>query len=97
MTARHRVTILQTHPAQYMAPWFRYVASERRDIDLTVLYASTPLPEQQGVGFGEPFAWDVSLTDGYRHRILAPSDHARRFDSGWLAGPRRIPPRCRQP
>ena len=71
MTMKHRVTILQTHPAQYMAPWFRYMTAERRDIDLTVLYASTPMPAQQGVGFSESFAWDVSLTQGYTHKVLA--------------------------
>src|SRR5580765_7415454 len=86
MTARHRVTILQTHPAQYMAPWFRYIAAGRSEIDLTVLYASTPMPDQQGVGFDEPFAWDVSLTDGYQHRILAPSGPGRRFDAGSFSG-----------
>ena len=64
MTARHRITVLQTHPVQYMAPWFRYIASERREIDLTVLYASMPMPAQQGVGFNESFAWDVGLTEG---------------------------------
>src|SRR5439155_22685684 len=42
MTKRYAVTILQTPPAEYMAPWFRFMASERRDIDVTVLYASTP-------------------------------------------------------
>src|SRR5712691_9738244 len=71
MTMPYRVTILQTHPAQYMAPWFRYIASERRDLDVTVLYASTPMPAQQGVGFNESFAWDVGLTDGYSYKILA--------------------------
>jgi glycosyltransferase involved in cell wall biosynthesis len=86
VTAPHRVTILQTHPAQYMAPWFRYIAAARRDIELTVLYASTPMPEQQGVGFDEAFAWDVSLTDGYHHRVLAPSDPGRRFDAGSFSG-----------
>ena len=82
----YRVTILQTHPAQYMAPWFRYIASARRDIDLTVLYASTPLPEQQGVGFDEAFTWDVSLTDGYQNQVLAPPDPGRRFDAGSFSG-----------
>ena len=59
-----RITFVQTHPVQYMAPLFRHIAAHRRDIDLTVLYASTPMPDQQGVGFGEPFEWDVTLTDG---------------------------------
>ncbi len=86
MTTRHRVTYLQTHPTQYMAPWFRYIASERRDIDLTVLYASEPLPTQQGVGFNEAFAWDVDLTAGYPHRVLAPPDAGRQFDASSFSG-----------
>jgi glycosyltransferase involved in cell wall biosynthesis len=81
-----RVTFVQTHPVQYMAPLFRHIAAHRRDIDLTVLYASTPMPEQQGVGFDEPFEWDVSLTDGYPHRILQPPAHGRRFDSDSFRG-----------
>ena len=81
-----RVTFVQTHPVQYMAPLFRHIAAHRRDIDLTVLYASTPMPAQQGVGFGEAFEWDVTLTDGYPFRILQPPAHGRRFDSESLCG-----------
>jgi glycosyltransferase involved in cell wall biosynthesis len=86
MTKPYRVTFVQTHPVQYMAPLFRYIAAERHDIELTVLYASTPMPDQQGVGFGEAFEWDVSLTDGYDQRILAPADASRRFDSDSFRG-----------
>jgi glycosyltransferase involved in cell wall biosynthesis len=80
-----RVTIVQTHPAQYMAPWFRYMA-QRPDVDLTVLYASTPMPAQQGVGFNESFAWDVGLTAGYTHQVLAAPHPDRTFDSDSLTG-----------
>lgn len=86
MTVRYRVTFVQTHPVQYMAPLFRYIARERRDLDLTVVYASTPMPEQQGVGFGQAFEWDLSLTEGYKHHILAPAKSDRRFDSGDFVG-----------
>jgi len=81
-----RVTFVQTHPVQYMAPLFRHIAAHRPDIDLTVLYASTPMPDQQGVGFGESFEWDVTLTDGYPHRILAPPADGRRFQSESFIG-----------
>ncbi|HYS24401.1 MAG TPA: glycosyltransferase family 4 protein, partial [Vicinamibacterales bacterium] len=86
MTGSWRVTIVQTHPVQYMAPWFRYIAAERRDIELTVLYASTPTPAQQGVGFNEAFAWDVGLTEGYTCRVLAEPHPDRRFDSASFTG-----------
>lgn len=81
-----RVTFVQTHPVQYMAPLFRHIAAHRPDIDLMVLYASTPMPDQQGVGFGEAFDWDVSLTEGYAHRILQPPADGRRFDSESFRG-----------
>src|SRR6476659_6071243 len=59
-----RVTFVQTHPVQYMAPFFRFVAAQRPEFDLTVLYASTPLADQQGVGFGESFVWMSVLPTG---------------------------------
>jgi glycosyltransferase involved in cell wall biosynthesis len=85
MTTR-RITFVLTHPVQYMSPLFRYITAERPDIDLTVLYASTPMPSQQGVGFGRSFEWDISLTDGYAHRVIAPSADGRRFDAESFTG-----------
>lgn len=68
-----KLTVLMTHPVQYFAPWFRHIAESCTALDLTVLYATQPLPEQQGVGFGKAFEWDVPLTDGYDYRILRPA------------------------
>lgn len=67
-----RLTAVLVHPVQYYAPWFRHLAAHVPEIDLTVLYATAATPEQQGVGFGRAFTWDVPLTEGYRHEILAP-------------------------
>jgi glycosyltransferase involved in cell wall biosynthesis len=65
-----RLTFVLTHPVQYFSPWFRYITAERRaDIDLTVLYGAVPTPEQQGIGFGTAFSWDVPVTDGYRFAL----------------------------
>ena len=79
-----RLTAVLTHPTQYCAPWFRHISAHCPAIDLTVLYATRPGAEQQGVGFGEAFEWDVSLTEGYRCRVLRParsgeSVHHERF------------------
>ena len=79
-----RLTAVLTHPVQYYAPWFRHIAARCREIDLTVLYATQPTAEQQGVGFRQAFQWDVPLTDGYRCRVLRParpeeSVHSDRF------------------
>jgi len=58
--------ILATHPIQYHAPLFRYLASHP-DIDLTVYFCQRPTPKEQGTGFGISFEWDIDLTSGYRH------------------------------
>ena len=65
-----------THPAQYFAPWFRFIARERPEIALTVLYGVRPTPEAQAEGFGRAFEWDEDLLAGYSSRVLSaqPSD-----------------------
>jgi glycosyltransferase involved in cell wall biosynthesis len=59
-----RLIAVATHPVQYQAPYFRGLAAQT-DIDLHVLYALLPTPDEQGVGFERSFAWDVPLLDGY--------------------------------
>jgi glycosyltransferase involved in cell wall biosynthesis len=86
MIVPRRVTVLQTHPIQYMAPWFRWMSRACPDIDLTVLYAAVPDAEQQGTEFGRAFTWDVDLLSGYAHRVLLAPDPAHRFHSRDYAG-----------
>lgn len=64
-----KLAIAATHPVQYQIPWYRALAG-REGMELTVYYALLPTPEQQGVGFGTDFAWDVPLLDGYRWEVL---------------------------
>ena len=64
-----RLGVLATHPIQYFAPLFRYLAADPR-MELDVYYAHRPTAEEQGTGFGVAFEWDVDLTSGYRHRFL---------------------------
>jgi glycosyltransferase involved in cell wall biosynthesis len=80
-----RITAVMTHPVQYMAPWFRHIAAHRADLDLTVLYGALPGAEQQGVGFGQSFEWDVPLTDGYRFEVCGDAA-GKTFDSGAFRG-----------
>ena len=70
MKSRVRLSFVMTHPIQYYAPWFRYITTNVPEIELMVHYCVTPTPEQQGVGFDEPFMWDASLLDGYEYIIL---------------------------
>ena len=81
-----RLTIVQTHPVQYLAPWFRYVAANCPELDLTVLYASRPRAEQQGTGFNHAFEWDTPLFDGYRWTLVRESGPGDDFASGTYRG-----------
>src|SRR6478672_2691125 len=65
-----RLTVVMTHPVQYYAPWFRHITAQCKDVELTVLYATQPTPEQQGVGFGQSFVWDTSLMEGYDFKVI---------------------------
>ena len=65
MSERVRLGVLATHPIQYHAPVYRELAN-RHDVNLTVYFATRPSAEEQGLGFGVPFEWDVDITSGYR-------------------------------
>ena len=62
-----KIGILASHPIQYHAPWFRELS---RKADLEVFYAARLVAEEQGVGFGSAFEWDIDLLSGYRHKFL---------------------------
>ena len=81
-----KLTAVLTHPIQYYAPWFRHVQANAPDIALTVIHGTQPTPEQQGVGFGRAFQWDVPLTDGYRSIIVRPAKPGDRIDSEHFTG-----------
>lgn len=74
-----RIAIAATHPIQYQVPWFRDLAN-RPDVSLRVFYALLPDREQQGAGFGVPFAWDVPLLDGYPWEAIPSGRRRARLD-----------------
>jgi glycosyltransferase involved in cell wall biosynthesis len=75
-----RLAIVATHPIQYQVPWFQSLA--RVDsIQLKVYYALIPNPEQQGVGFGTAFSWDLPLLEGYEWELLTNRCRAPRLGS----------------
>jgi glycosyltransferase involved in cell wall biosynthesis len=81
-----RLTIVQTHPVQYNAPWFRYIAANCPDIELTVVYAARPGPDQQGAGFDLPFEWDTPLLDGYAWQLVRDGREGDDFTTGRFRG-----------
>ena len=70
MDGSYRVACLVSHPIQYQAPLFRYLAA-RPGIELTVFFLSDlSVHAYRDSGFGVEVKWDVPLLDGYRHEFL---------------------------
>lgn len=86
MSAPIRLTVVLTHPIQYMSPWFRWIAAHCPELQVTVVYGANPTPEQQGVEFGSAISWDVDLLGGYAHRVLLPAVPGRSFGSESFTG-----------
>ena len=81
MSTTTRLTVVMTHPIQYYSPWFRFIASDVSELELTVLYASEPSPSQQGAQFGTDFVWDIPLREGHRNKVLRPTTANADFGS----------------
>jgi glycosyltransferase involved in cell wall biosynthesis len=65
-----RLGVLISHPIQYFAPLFRYLARSAF-IELTVFYLSDfSLKKYYDQGFGVHVHWDVPLLGGYNHVFL---------------------------
>ncbi len=60
-----KVLIVATHPVQYQVPWFRYLHKHLSDYQFEVLYLTIPDADKQGVGFDQPFQWDIPMFEGY--------------------------------
>lgn len=70
MKTPYRLSVVTTHPIQYMTPWFRSLAADPA-IDLDVIFFRELNATQQGIGFGQAFQWDVPLRQGYASRVLS--------------------------
>jgi glycosyltransferase involved in cell wall biosynthesis len=64
-----RIAIFTTHPIQYQAPWFRALA-EDKEVDVRIFFSYLPNKEEQGIGFGTPFDWDIDLRQGFDNVVL---------------------------
>jgi glycosyltransferase involved in cell wall biosynthesis len=64
------LAILTTHPVQYYAPVFRELAA-RPGVELQVFYGwKGAVDSTLDRGFGQAFAWDVPLLEGYSFEFL---------------------------
>jgi glycosyltransferase involved in cell wall biosynthesis len=78
-----RLLVVATHPVQYLSPLLRTLEAHP-EVDLRVLYAYLPSPEEQGTGFGQQFSWDVPVLDGYSWDEIGGVKRSRRGPHGFL-------------
>jgi glycosyltransferase involved in cell wall biosynthesis len=79
-----RLAIVTTHPIQYYAPWFRFLA-EHTELDLRVFYLwDFGVTHQADPGFGRTLRWDVPLLHGYPWELVP--NRSRRPGTGHFRG-----------
>lgn len=80
----YRVGILNSHPIQYFAPFYRFAAADP-EIDLTVFYGSRQgLESYRDRGFGDvEISWDVPLLEGYESVFLENWRSVERLEGFW--------------
>ena len=81
-----RLTIVMTHPVQYFAPWFRYIATNCPEIGLTVVYATGMAEERHDREFGLSLKWDVPLMEGYTSHVVRPGRPSDELSSEAFGG-----------
>lgn len=82
-TCRLRLAIVVTHPIQYYVPLYRRLAA-REDVEIRVFYTwhggEKPVWD---VGFEQPVAWDIPLTDGYPFEVVPNCSKKPGSDHFW--------------
>lgn len=65
-----KLAIITSHPIQYYAPWFRYLASAG-DLQIKVFYLwNFGVTQQIDTGFQQALQWDIPLLDGYKYEFV---------------------------
>jgi glycosyltransferase involved in cell wall biosynthesis len=67
---RFRLAIISSHPIQYYAPWFQWLASES-GLEVKVFYLwDFGVRPTHDPGFGQTFSWDIPLLEGYDYAFI---------------------------
>jgi glycosyltransferase involved in cell wall biosynthesis len=65
-----KLALITSHPIQYYAPWFRYLAG-KNDLSIKVFYLwDFGVTEQVDVGFQQTLQWDIPLLAGYDYEFV---------------------------
>lgn len=65
-----KIGIFTTHPIQYQAPLWRQLAASGRFLIKVFFFSDHGVTRRMDAGFGEAFAWDQPLLEGYEHDFL---------------------------
>ena len=70
VTTMKKLAIITSHPIQYYAPWFRYLA-ETTDFFIKVFYLwDFGVNQQMDRSFKQLIQWDISLLTGYEYEFV---------------------------
>ena len=65
-----RLAIITSHPIQYYAPWFRYLAKQGK-LEFRVFYLwDFGVRQQIDPGFQQVIEWDIPLLEGYEYEFV---------------------------
>jgi len=65
-----KLAIITSHPIQYYAPWFRYLA-QQADFNIKVFYLwDFGVTQQVDAGFKQPLQWDIPLLEEYDYEFV---------------------------
>jgi len=65
-----RLAVIASHPIQYYAPWFRFLARET-PLEIRVFYLwDFGVETRKDPKFGRKIAWDIPLLDGYDSEFM---------------------------
>ena len=65
-----KLAIITSHPIQYYAPWFRYLAVAT-DFSIKVFYLwDFGVKQQVDIDFKQPIQWDIPLLTGYDYEFV---------------------------
>jgi glycosyltransferase involved in cell wall biosynthesis len=65
-----KLAIIISHPIQYYAPWFRYLA-DTAGLSIKVFYLwNFGVTKQIDAGFKQAFQWDIPLLSGYDYEFV---------------------------
>jgi glycosyltransferase involved in cell wall biosynthesis len=85
---KFRFAVVISHPIQHYSPLFRALA-EVPGLHVRVFYlCDHGVKESYDPGFGQSFAWDVPLLDGYEYEFLEPGMSLKSFSFFDVDSPR---------